>query len=160
MEDTDFYTKLYATMIDHDLEYNNYAGDRYDTPFFSEQFNLIEHNIIALLTTLGETTMSDLARRLNMLPPNLSPIVKNLEKREFIERKHKNSDKRYVFISLSENGKELVKRQSRALTERLERTLNAALSEAEQRDFADIYTRLVAYFHRMNSAIKKSPNNK
>ena len=149
--DKDFYARIYATMTSHDLEYNDYAGDQSDTPFYIENFNLIEHNIIALLNTLGEITMSDLAARLSMLPPNLSPIVKNLENRGFIEKKHKNEDKRFVFISLSDKGRELVKKQDRVLTEKLEYVLNASLSYEEQCDFAEIYSRLVKYFKKMNN---------
>lgn len=159
-KDPQFYSRIYATMVNHDLEYNNFAGNQAGTPFNNQNFNIIEHNIIALLNTLKETTMSDLAKRLAMLPPNLSPIVKSLEKRGLIVRKHKDGDKRYVFISLSELGEELVKMQSRALIERLEHVLKSALTDAEQVDFAEIYERLVTYFKKMNEIEKKSKENR
>lgn len=153
-EEKDFYSRIYSTMITHDLEYNDYASDNTETPFLKENFNIIQHNIIAILSTLKETTMSNLAKRLSMLPPNLSPIVKNLEKRGFIIRNHKDSDKRFVYISLSDKGAQLVAEQNKTLTERLERILNASLTAEEQKDFLNIYEKLVVYFGKMNDARK------
>lgn len=52
--------------------------------------------------------VSDLAKRMEILPPSLSRVLKGLEKKGLIERKIEPFNRRNVYVLLSEKGKEVL----------------------------------------------------
>lgn len=157
MHDKDFYKNLKDKMVNHDMLYNEYVDFPHESPLLQENFNILQNNIIAYINNKDELTMHELSKIVNVLPTNLSPIVKNLEERNWGERFRKEDDKRFVFVRMSDEGKRKIEVHTSNICTHLENTLNAALTQEEQDDMSAIYDKLVIYFQKMVDANK---NNK
>lgn len=155
MLDNEFYSKVRKVIISHDLLYNDFVSACINagSPFEAENFNMLQTNTISIINNMGEMTMNNLAKRLSMLPANLSPLIKDLEKRDWVVRFHKpDFDGRYVFVKLTERGSRLINLQIEMSANILKQALNDALSDDEQNEFLHTYEKLVGYFERINAA--------
>lgn len=72
------------------------------TPLLSRMLNEIH--------LLGRTTSKELGERLNISVPNTSRGVNLLYKKELIEKRQCDSDRRIVYLTLSKQGLELIQR--------------------------------------------------
>lgn len=64
--------------------------------------------VLRALSELGEVEVSDLARATRLLPPSLSRILPDLEKRGFVARRSDARDLRRGLVALSPNGGALI----------------------------------------------------
>lgn len=156
MFDKDFYYSLREKMAEHDMLYNEFIDFRDTSPLKKANFNILQGNIIGYISNRGDLTMHELSKIVNVLPTNLSPIVKELERRGWVERYRKENDKRYVYVRLSEEGEKNIQIHRGTVVEHLKRSLEAALTEEEQADYNTIYRRLVVYFEKLVAENKKT----
>lgn len=105
MHNANFYEELKNKMTFHDMLYNEYVDFKLGTPLDEENFNILQGNIVGYVNNKGEMSMNELVKTIPILPTNLSPIIKNLEDRGWIERFRKKDDKRFVYVRMSEEGK-------------------------------------------------------
>lgn len=154
MHNANFYEELKNKMTFHDMLYNEYVDFKLGTPLDEENFNILQGNIVGYVNNKGEMSMNELVKTIPILPTNLSPIIKNLEDRGWIERFRKKDDKRFVYVRMSEEGKRKIGIHRKKVCSHPADTLNAALTDAEQQDLSDIYDRLVIYFKKMVDANK------
>ena len=75
-----------------------------------------EAQALWLLTTGGEATTGELARRLGVDPANASTLLSKLERRGLIRRKPASHDRRKRIVSLTSKGRQ----ENRALTRCIE----------------------------------------
>ena len=64
-------------------------------------------DLLSLLFNSGPIPLTRAAKVLSIVKPNITLIVNDLEKRNFVERSFDPSDRRLVLICLSEGGNEL-----------------------------------------------------
>lgn len=155
MFDIEFYSDLRAKMSNHDMVYNEFVDFRVDSPLYKENFNVLQSNIIAYINNIEGLSVNELCKIVKVLPTNLSPIIKDMEQRGWIERYRKDDDKRFVYLRLSENGEQKMEEHRKNVTLHLASSLNLALTEEEQKDFDAIYERLIGYFKRLVEVNKK-----
>lgn len=86
MHNANFYEELKNKMTFHDMLYNEYVDFKLGTPLDEENFNILQGNIVGYVNNKGEMSMNELVKTIPILPTNLSPIIKNLEDRGWIER--------------------------------------------------------------------------
>ena len=76
---------------------------------------------LVVLKTLrdgGETTTNTLAKRVSLSPPTLVPILDKLERRGLIVRRRGTTDRRNVFVDLTESGFQTIEAAPKALDTR------------------------------------------
>lgn len=79
--------------------------------------------------------VSDLAKRMEILPPSLSRVLKGLEKKELIERRVEQLNRRNVYVLLSEKGKEVLF----TCSDRMDRLLKSVVEEMGQQEIDKMF---------------------
>ena len=90
----------------------------------------VDFSVLTLIAHNPGVTSRQLCAELDILPPNLVGMIKNLDKRGLIERKPHPSDRRAQGLHLSAEGKRLQK-QAQTTATRLEHDVSHALTPAE-----------------------------
>jgi DNA-binding MarR family transcriptional regulator len=91
----------------------------------------VEFTILALVQGNPDVTARQLARALNVTPPNIATWIDRLESRGFVSRTRSDSDARVQHIRITHTGAALVDRSVQQLLEGEQAAL-AALSAAER----------------------------
>ncbi len=102
---------------------------------------LSQFGVLEALYHLGPLCLSDLARKILKTSGNLTLVVDNLEKRGLVSRCHDASDRRFVRVSISPQGKRLISGLFPAHAREIARALSA-LSPAEQATLAALCRKL------------------
>jgi len=97
-----------------------------------EPFGLrpVDFSVLTLIAHNPGVTSRQLCAELDILPPNLVGMIKNLDKRGLIERKPHPSDRRAQGLHLSPEGKRLQK-QAQITATRLEHDVSHTLTPSE-----------------------------
>lgn len=90
----------------------------------------VDFSVLTLIAHNPGVTSRQLCAELDILPPNLVGMIKNLDKRGLIERKPHPSDRRALGLHLSAEGKQLQK-QAQLTATRLEHDVSNSLTPAE-----------------------------
>lgn len=83
-----------------------------------EELSMAQVQVLMTLRSCGESTISNLAQKLNVSPPSASCMVDRLEDKGFLHRERSTEDRRKVVVRLSE--------QAAAHAERMEGAVLAA----------------------------------
>lgn len=75
--------------------------------------------LMSYLTTAGEMTMTDIARKMGHSTAAATGLVDRLEKLSYVERMHAEDDRRKVLVRITEQGTDLVEKLRGALQERV-----------------------------------------
>lgn len=71
---------------------------------------LSQFSVLEALHHLGKLTQVELAQKLLKSTGNMTTVLQNLEKRGLICRQRSADDQRYVFVTITETGRELITR--------------------------------------------------
>lgn len=66
--------------------------------------------VLELLHHLGPQHQSDIARKILKSCGNITTVIDNLEKRGLVNRQRRSCDRRYITVSLTSDGTELIRR--------------------------------------------------
>jgi len=104
--------------------------------------------VLFFLRGHGETTMSKMAHMLTISRPNLTPIVDKLMEEGYLKRNASKKDRRTLIISLSDEGREYLKKLDGMVMENSKERISvlsdediASLSESAK-NIVDILTKL------------------
>lgn len=86
--------------------------------------------LMSYLTTSGELTMTDIARKMGHSTAAATGLVDRLEKLGYVERMHAEDDRRKVLVRITEQGTELVSKLREALQQRVAEAMSGKLAEA------------------------------
>jgi DNA-binding MarR family transcriptional regulator len=114
---------------------------------------------LLVLNTESPLPLSKLSRKVSLSPSMITTIVDQLEKKELVFRSRQSSDRRVIFIELTEKGKDLVKTAPPSFQARLMHGLRF-LREEEKKSLYEGLNRLLSVIHSdisINSAL--SPTN-
>jgi len=95
------------------------------------------------LMTAGPMTPGQLARDISLSPATISGILDRLERRGYLTRNRRPEDKRQILVTLTEDGRKLVKRTPLPLHERFTQRL-ARLPESRQAEIDRVLQKVVA----------------
>ena len=98
----------------------------------SEKLSMTERSVIKLLDEHKELLPSELAAMEKVTTQSMSQILNHLAELNYISRKFSETDRRKVFISLTEAGKELVVQTRSEREEWLQAAIEATFSDEEK----------------------------
>lgn len=118
---------------------------------FLDEFNLTYTQFITLLVMWEEEniTVNELGKRLYLDSGTLTPLLKKLEMKDYIKRIRSNNDERNVYISLTEEGKDL-KNKCLDIPSMVYSNLGLSPSELQQ-----LYVLLYKIMDNINEDIEK-----
>lgn len=98
---------------------------------FSEKYGLPPRFIYVLhiIDVFGPFSMSELAKRVNISAPNLTPIVDKLITEGYVEKLKDESDRRVSLVQINKKGKELLNLHTRWVNQNLESNLSRLSNE-------------------------------
>jgi len=104
----------------------------------SHQLTWAEYDVLLRLAkATGRTlTMTELAKRIMISPSGLTRVVDRLEERGFVKRSRSGDDARVVSASLTEQGREKVKRAAQTHLRGIREHFTGRLSAAQLREVA------------------------
>ena len=104
----------------------------------SHQLTWAEYDVLLRLAkAAGRTlTMTELARRIMISPSGLTRVVDGLEKRGFVKRSRSKDDARVVSASLTESGRDKVKRAAQTHLRGIREHFTGKLSASQLREVA------------------------
>lgn len=106
-----------------------------------EELTITQFAVLEALFHLGTLSQSELGAKLLKSGGNITLVIDNLQKHGYVERRRCTSDRRIVYVELTESGREKITRifprQAAAITE-----LMAVLSEEEQRELGRLLRKL------------------
>jgi DNA-binding MarR family transcriptional regulator len=103
--------------------------------------------MLFLLEDGGEHSLSEIAGHLGLSLPAASRAVDGLIQRDFVTRRESASDRRSRLIALSDHGREVVERLTRARRQ----TLDAFVAEITPQERNDLLTALLPIVERIAS---------
>jgi len=74
------------------------------------QLKPVEFSVLSLISRNPNISAKEICSALFILPPNIVSILKSLESRDLISRQVDEKDKRQIALSLTKNGKSLIKK--------------------------------------------------
>jgi MarR family transcriptional regulator, organic hydroperoxide resistance regulator len=120
-----------------------YTESRRLTKGLASQFGLTgpQLTVIKLLETLGDLSLSSLSERIRAQNSTVTGIIDRMEREGLVRRERSTSDRRVVYIRLSEKGAKLAKDIEVEPME-IFRSALTSLSSAELRDLLRILSKL------------------
>lgn len=97
--------------------------------------------VLEALYHLGPLCLSDLAKKILKTGGNLTMVVNNLEKRGLVERASVPGDRRFIQVSITARGRELISRIFPAHATKITDLLSR-LTAAEQKTLGDLCRKL------------------
>lgn len=100
-------------------------------------------NVLELLEKLGPLPQKEIAKQLSVTGGNITMVVDNLQKRDLVERKRWQEDRRVVHVALTPLGRETIESY---MPLHLQKVLNAfdGLEPGEQEQLQTLCEKLVA----------------
>ena|SRR3990167_9504677 len=105
--------------------------------------NLQQLNVLNVIGELGSCAMSEVANNVLVSLSSVTLIVNKLVEMGLVDRQHSKKDRRVVYVSLSNKGKEMFDAQVEHIRE-VGRNLLSLLNEDEQATFLTICRRFAA----------------
>lgn len=93
----------------------------------------------------GPMRTTEIAARLEVVPPAITPVINRLEKKGYLSRQADQNDRRAVTISLTQEGEKVLDREQ----EHLKKTLDGLLSylgEEDSRHMLRLTKRIFEYY--------------
>jgi DNA-binding MarR family transcriptional regulator len=90
----------------------------------------IQYMMLSLSRRGGEMSSADLARRFSIAPQSVNEMIAALQRKKLIARRTTRENRRILRISLTPEGKQLLRKCDRQV-DRMEKRLFAPLSQAE-----------------------------
>jgi DNA-binding MarR family transcriptional regulator len=91
----------------------------------------------------SELTMNDLANRLQVAPPTVTGLVRNLVEQGYVTRTNDESDWRIVRVGITESGREALSQHRQGVLDRM----SGWLSELEPAEIQDLNSAIPALRH-------------
>lgn len=98
----------------------------------SEKLSMTERSVIKLLDEHKELLPSELAAMEKVTTQSMSQILNHLAELNYISRKFSETDRRKVYISLTDAGKELLEQTRSEREEWLQKAIEATFSDEEK----------------------------
>jgi len=106
-----------------------------------EELTITQFAVLEALYHLGTLSQTELGAKLLKSGGNITLVIDNLQRHGYVERKRCTSDRRIVFVHLTDAGREKISRifprQAEAITE-----LMSVLEEEEQRELGRLLRKL------------------
>jgi DNA-binding MarR family transcriptional regulator len=98
---------------------------------FGDELSVAETSALSRLDRGGPATSSDLARLDKVSPQSMGATIATLERRGLVARSRDPEDGRRIVLSVTEQGRQVVRDHRGARTEQITRALEAGFTEAE-----------------------------
>jgi len=110
---------------------------------FAQEISLCESDlrILEFLKMNDEQPVNELGAKIGLTSGSMTAALKRLEKKEFVERRPHQSDRRKVTVCLEKKGKQWLKDVRKEHASAIAEELNF-LSEREQRVFVELLARI------------------
>jgi DNA-binding MarR family transcriptional regulator len=120
-----------------------YTESRRLTKGMASQFGLTgpQLTVLKLLETFGDLSLSSLSERIRAQNSTVTGIIDRMEREGLVRRERSTTDRRVVFIRMSEKGAKLA-RQIEVEPMEIFRSALVSLSQADLRDLLRILTKL------------------
>jgi DNA-binding MarR family transcriptional regulator len=92
--------------------------------------NPVEFSVLSLIGHNANVSPSQLCTELSLLPPNLTKILQKLSNKHLIQRYRPDSDKRAIYLKLSDTGKQKLE-QLEVVISKLERDMASKLTDKQ-----------------------------
>lgn len=106
--------------------------------------------ILILLSNHSQLTMSQISREIHVINSNLTPLVDRLIKLKFLEREPSEKDRRVVYISLTNEGRQKVKDHQKMAKKILHERLEALSDEQVE----ELYHHVMGISKLLNICVK------
>lgn len=107
----------------------------------SFELRTVDFSVLSVIGRWPGVTSRQLCQQLNVLPPNMVVLLRELDKRGLIERQPHPTDRRAVGLLLSASGKALMKKAEKAAS-RADLLGTAHLSAAERKTLAHLLQKI------------------
>ncbi|MDR4887331.1 MarR family transcriptional regulator [Fredinandcohnia sp. QZ13] len=97
--------------------------------------------VLGHLKTHGKSRPSDIAKALGLTPPTLTHLSNKLVKRELVVRKQDESNRRVIYLEITEKGYEVLN-EANEEGKKLRRKLFESLTDEERNQLLNIYEKL------------------
>ena len=108
--------------------------------------SVTEMHTIEAIGAKKERTMSEVANDLGITVGTLTTAINKLIKKEYVERRRIEEDRRVVLVKLTEKGRDAYKLHERFHLEMIEETIDL-LSEDEERVLVNSLEKITQFFH-------------
>lgn len=108
---------------------------------FNEDLGVSHVLTLGYLKRNKKARPSDISKELGLTPPTVTHLVNKLVKKELVERQLDATDRRIIYLVITEKGKETLKRAS-VEGQALRRELFLKLTEEEQEQLLALYAKL------------------
>ncbi|PIQ85564.1 MAG: hypothetical protein COV74_08730 [Candidatus Omnitrophica bacterium CG11_big_fil_rev_8_21_14_0_20_45_26] len=102
--------KQYTTSINGMRDLHLHVSRMYACAFRQAGITLPQYVLLNQLVELGPMSFTELAKRLYISKPCLTPMIKRLIRHDWIRKENSRTDKRSYFIQVTPKGKSAVKR--------------------------------------------------
>lgn len=108
---------------------------------FHEDLGISQIIVLGHLKMNGKSRPSDIAKTLGLTPPTLSYLSDKLVKRKFANRLTHESDRRVIYLEITDDGVDVLNRATQA-GEKLRMNLFKKLTEQERDQLIHLYQKL------------------
>jgi MarR family transcriptional regulator, 2-MHQ and catechol-resistance regulon repressor len=105
------------------------------------QLTLSQFGVLESLYFLGPLCQRDISSKILKSTANITTVIDNLEKRDFVIRIRQEDDRRFITVSLTENGKSLIEKILPDHLKEVFRIMNV-LTDKEKNDLYKICKKL------------------
>ena len=99
---------------------------------------MVGFGVLALLEIEERVPMSRIAERLDVAFSNATGIIGRLAERGIVERTHDTVDRRVVFVSLTEQGRQLIREMEESRRDRMARLIESLDATQQERLAASV----------------------
>lgn len=110
-------------------------------PRFSAELTLPQYHLLEALRDTPELPVGELADRAGVAPPTATRMLDCLARDGFVERRHSETDRRSVLVSLTARGEQAVE-QAHSVIEAWRRDIFERLDPSEREPAAQLLARL------------------
>ncbi|WP_068676064.1 MarR family winged helix-turn-helix transcriptional regulator [Oceanobacillus sp. Castelsardo] len=108
---------------------------------FNEDLGVSHILVLGHLFTNGKSRPSDMAKTLGLTPPTVTHLTEKLVKKQLVTRSFDESDRRIVYLEITNTGETLLKQANEA-GQILRKELFGKLTDEEQQQMLHIYRKL------------------
>ncbi len=109
---------------------------------FSLDLTSPQYSVLSLLHKEEKVYFKKLASEISVTGANVTCIVDNLEKLEFVKRTYSTEDRRVIFVSLTTKGKEKIELAAPLVGESIIKA-SSSLTAKEQKDLIALLSKLI-----------------
>ena len=106
--------------------------------FLSKHMSMSHLHVLFAIEKLGPCSISNIAKKMLISKPNMTPIIDKLILSGFIKREYSQKDRRVINVYISEEGKVFIKEKK----EKIRKTIAEKLINLRHEDLSDLYIAL------------------